>query len=60
MLAPATIEIEGVAECKPVDYAMMYDRLEAGSLLLAVAITGGTLASPTAPVVSYGSIFGKA
>ena len=46
---PATIEIEGVSSLSPVTHQIMYDRLEAGSLLLAAAITGGELSLPTAP-----------
>lgn len=46
--APATIEVEGVQELKPVNYAVMYDRLEAGSLLLAVAVAGGQIELPQA------------
>lgn len=45
----ATIEIEGVDELKPVEYAIMYDRLEAGALMLAAAITGGDIYLPQAP-----------
>lgn len=48
ILAPATIEIEGVAKLKPLTYAVMYDRLEAGSLLIAVAVVGGCLELPQA------------
>lgn len=43
---PATIKITGVKELKPVEYNIMPDRLEAGSLLLASAITGGELYVP--------------
>ncbi len=46
---PATIEIEGVSSLSPVTHHIMYDRLEAGSLILAAAITGGELSLPTAP-----------
>jgi UDP-N-acetylglucosamine 1-carboxyvinyltransferase len=48
--APATIEIRGVSELKPIEHTIMYDRLEAGSLILATAITGGELYLPHAPV----------
>ncbi|MGE0009990.1 MAG: UDP-N-acetylglucosamine 1-carboxyvinyltransferase [Candidatus Babeliales bacterium] len=48
ILAPATIEIEGVSTLKPVNHAVMYDRLEAGSLLIAVAVTGGQVTLPQA------------
>ncbi len=47
---PATILIEGVEVLHPVEHMIMYDRLEAGSLLLAAAITGGEIALPHAPV----------
>ena len=43
VLAPATIEIIGVATLNPVEHAVMNDRLEAGTFLLAAAVTGGTL-----------------
>lgn len=39
--APATIMVEGVTELQAVQHEIMPDRLEAGSLLLAAAITGG-------------------
>lgn len=41
--APATITIRGVASLSAADHAVMPDRLEAGSLLIAAAVTGGTL-----------------
>ena len=43
---PATIVIEGVESLQPVTHAMMPDRLEAGALLLAAAVTGGTMYIP--------------
>ena len=46
---PATIRIEGVAQLMPIEHEIMYDRLEAGTLLLAVAVTGGELFLPQAP-----------
>jgi UDP-N-acetylglucosamine 1-carboxyvinyltransferase len=49
IVAPATVEIEGVADLKPVEHAIMYDRLEAGTLLIATAIVGGELYLPDAP-----------
>lgn len=48
--APSTIEIEGVAELHPIEHAVMYDRLEAGVLLLSAAITGGHIYLPHASV----------
>ncbi len=52
ILPPATIEIEGVQNLNPIEHAIMYDRLEAGTLLLATAITGGQLYLPQAPAHS--------
>lgn len=49
---PALIRIEGVQSLQPVEHAIMHDRLEAGTLLLAAAITGGHLALPQAPAAS--------
>lgn len=50
--APATIIIEGVASLNPVEHAIIPDRLEAGALLLAAAITGGSLHLPHAHAYS--------
>lgn len=52
VLPPATIEIIGVQSLHAIEHEIMPDRLEAGTLLLATAITGGTLALPTAPAHS--------
>lgn len=41
--APATIIITGVDTLNPVEHAVVVDRLEAGALLLAAAITGGSI-----------------
>ncbi len=41
--APATIIIEGVTTLSPVEHTIVSDRLEAGALLLAAAITGGSI-----------------
>lgn len=41
--APATIKIIGVKKLNPVEYTVMSDRLEAGCLLLAAAVTGGEI-----------------
>ncbi len=46
--APATIIIEGVAQLHPVQHEIIPDRLEAGALLLAAAITGGSIEIPQA------------
>jgi UDP-N-acetylglucosamine 1-carboxyvinyltransferase len=49
ILPPATIEIEGVQNLRPVDHTIINDRLETGALLLAAAITGGQIDLPQAP-----------
>lgn len=46
---PATIVIQGVSELAPVNHAIIPDRLEAGTLLLAAVITGGSITIPDAP-----------
>jgi len=44
------VTIEGVAELQPVDHAILPDRIEAGTLLAAAAITGGdVLVAPAIP-----------
>ncbi|MCA9770060.1 UDP-N-acetylglucosamine 1-carboxyvinyltransferase [Candidatus Dependentiae bacterium] len=47
--APATIVIEGVQELHSVQHEVLVDRLEAGALLLAAAVTGGTVTISRAP-----------
>lgn len=49
VIAPATIEVEGVVELLPVEHAIINDRLEAGALLVATAMTGGRISIPQAP-----------
>jgi UDP-N-acetylglucosamine 1-carboxyvinyltransferase len=51
---PATIKVTGVKKLNPVEHSIMNDRLEAGSLLLAGAITGGYVSIPEAPAHSMG------
>jgi len=46
--SPATLKIIGVDSLIPVEYSVMYDRLEAGALLIAAAITGGDVSLPNA------------
>jgi UDP-N-acetylglucosamine 1-carboxyvinyltransferase len=46
--APATIRIEGCRPLTPVIHTVMVDRLEAGTLLIAAAVTGGSVYLPTA------------
>jgi len=45
---PATIKVIGVEKLNPVEYTIMTDRLEAGALLIAAAITGGDIVLPNA------------
>lgn len=45
---PATLKIIGVEKLYPVEYTIMTDRLEAGALLIAAAITGGDITLPNA------------
>lgn len=46
--APATIRIHGTEKLSPAEHTVMPDRLEAGALLLAAAITGGSIHLPQA------------
>ncbi len=50
--APATIHIEGVTSLQAVEHAIIPDRLEAGALLLAAAISGGSISLPHAHAYS--------
>lgn len=50
VIAPAMIQIDGVKELLPIEHTVMPDRLEAGSLLIAGAITGGDIYIPDAVV----------
>ncbi len=56
---PATIAVTGVTMLKPVQHAIMLDRLEAGALLLAGAMTGGNISIPEAPAHSMGLFLTK-
>jgi UDP-N-acetylglucosamine 1-carboxyvinyltransferase len=47
-LKGATLRIRGVSKLKPVSHTIIPDRLEAGALLLAAAITGGEISLPQA------------
>lgn len=52
LMPAAVIEIVGVRELKPVQHTIIMDRLEAGTLLLAAAVTGGEITLPQAPAHS--------
>ncbi len=56
---PSTIEIHGVETLGAVEHHIMYDRLEAGSLLLAAAVTGGEIALPQAPAFAMDVFLAK-
>lgn len=45
---PSTIVVEGVDTLYPIEHTVMVDRLEAGSLLIAAAATGGEIYIPNA------------
>jgi len=45
---PMTLVIQGTTSLQPIEHTIMNDRLEAGSLLLAAAITGGQIDLPNA------------
>lgn len=47
ILPPATLHIEGVRELRPIEHAIISDRLEAGSLLIATAMSGGSVTIPS-------------
>lgn len=48
VIEPATIIVQGVATLYPIRHTVIPDRLEAGTLLLAAAITGGSIDIPNA------------
>ena len=48
VVEPATIIVRGVAKLYPIRHTVIPDRLEAGTLLLAAAITGGSIDIPNA------------
>ena len=52
LVPPASIIIEGVSSLAPIEHHVMADRLEAGTLLIAAAITGGEISLPDAPASS--------
>ena len=54
-----TISIEGVERLHGVEYAVMPDRIEAGTLLAAAAATRGDIALTDAPVASLDAVIGK-
>lgn len=59
VMPPATIEIEGTKDLYAVDHTVMNDRLEAGALLLAAAVTGGSIMLPSAPAYALDIVLQK-
>lgn len=59
ILPPATIEIVGGQPLTPVEHTIIMDRLEAGTLLLAAAITGGSIDLPDAPAFVMEAVITK-
>ncbi|KIX15905.1 UDP-N-acetylglucosamine 1-carboxyvinyltransferase [Dethiosulfatarculus sandiegensis] len=55
----ATLEIKGVDEMAPLDHAVMADRIEAGTYMVAAAITKGELTLKDAPMEHLTSVVGK-
>jgi len=49
ILPASTIEVQGVTCLHPIEHEVIPDRLEAGALLLAAAVTGGQISIPQAP-----------
>lgn len=54
-----TITIHGVEQLKAVNYSVMSDRIEAGTLICAVAMAGGEVLLENVPVAYMTSTFGK-
>lgn len=56
---PATIVVQGEAPLHATTYEIMRDRLEAGTLLMAAAATGGSISIPDAPVSALELVLSK-
>lgn len=56
IMAPSTILITGVKELKSIKHEIIPDRLEAGTFLLAAAISCGNIEIPNAPI-NYMDVF---
>jgi UDP-N-acetylglucosamine 1-carboxyvinyltransferase len=57
--SPGIIVITGVQDLYPVEHTVIMDRLEAGALLLAAAITGGQISLPQAPAFALDAVIAK-
>jgi UDP-N-acetylglucosamine 1-carboxyvinyltransferase len=55
----STIVIEGVDELKPANYKVMSDRIEAGTFMCAVGITGGEIEIKNTPINTMISVVDK-
>jgi UDP-N-acetylglucosamine 1-carboxyvinyltransferase len=55
----STITIEGVSSLSPLDYTVMPDRIEAGTLMVAGGITGGDITIRNCPVQHMASTIDK-
>ena len=55
----SVIRIEGVSSLKGCDYPVMPDRIEAGTYLVAAAITGGRLTLQNCPSQALDAVFSK-
>ncbi len=55
----ATLEISGVDELGPIDHRVMPDRIEAGTYMVAAAITKGELTLAEAPLEHLTAVVGK-
>ena len=53
------LTIDGVDELKPATYQVMPDRIEAGTLIVAVALTGGTVLLRNVPHEAMDSVYDK-
>jgi UDP-N-acetylglucosamine 1-carboxyvinyltransferase len=54
-----TIVIEGVKELKPFTHTLMPDRIEAGTLMMAAAVTGGEITLKNCPLQSLQAVVEK-
>jgi UDP-N-acetylglucosamine 1-carboxyvinyltransferase len=55
----STITVEGVSSLSPLDYTVMPDRIEAGTLMVAGGITGGDITIHNCPVQHMASTIDK-
>ena len=53
--APDTIEVEGRRRLRGADHAVMPDRIEAGTFIVAAAVTGGEVRLRGAPIAALGA-----